>query len=89
MTQAAGQAAAVSGETPLEIAASLGLGWNLGNQLDAHNNGVADETSWGNAAATQALFDALANAGFTSVRIPVTWLGYVGEAPIIPSTRLT
>lgn len=81
VTQAAGQAAAVSGETPLEIAASLGLGWNLGNQLDAHNNGVADETAWENQPATQALFDALANAGFTSVRIPVTWLGHVGEAP--------
>ncbi len=73
--------ATVSGETPYDVAASLGLGWNLGNQLDAYNNGVADETSWGNASVTQALFDALADAGFTSVRIPVTWLGHVGEAP--------
>ena len=81
ITQEGGQAATVSGETPYEIAASLGLGWNLGNQLDAHNNGVADETAWGNQPATQALFDQVAASGFTSVRIPVTWLGHIGEAP--------
>lgn len=81
VTQAAGQAATISGNTPYEIAASMGLGWNLGNQLDANNNGVADETAWGNQPATQALFDAVAAAGFTSVRIPVTWLGHMGEAP--------
>lgn len=81
VTQAAGQAATISGETPYDIAASMGLGWNLGNQLDAHNNGVADETAWENQPVTQALFDAVAAAGFTSVRIPVTWLGHIGEAP--------
>ena len=81
VTQAAGQAATISGDTPYEIAASMGLGWNLGNQLDAHNDGVADETAWGNQPVTQALFDAVAAAGFTSVRIPVTWLGHIGEAP--------
>lgn len=79
--QAAGTSSGVSGSTPADIAASLGLGWNLGNQLDAHNNGVADETAWGNQPVTQALFDAVAAAGFTSVRIPVTWLGHVGDAP--------
>ena len=82
IVQEAGQGGqGVSGENPYEIAASLGLGWNLGNQLDAHNNGVANETAWGNRATTQALFDQLAASGITSVRIPVTWLGHVGEAP--------
>ena len=81
IVQEAGQGGqGVSGETPYEIAASLGLGWNLGNQLDAHNNGVAEE-GWGNEPTTQALFDRVAAAGFTSVRIPVTWLGKVGAAP--------
>lgn len=51
---------------------SLGLGWNLGNQMDAHINGVANETSWGNRMATQQTFDSLRAYGFTSVRIPVT-----------------
>lgn len=58
-----------------------GVGWNLGNQMDAHNNGVAGETAWGNPQATQATFDAVKKAGFTSVRIPVTWMGHVGKAP--------
>lgn len=64
-----------------DIARKLGLGWNLGNQMDAHNNGVADETCWGNGKATQQTFNKLAEAGITSVRIPVTWMGHVGEAP--------
>lgn len=66
---------------------SLGLGWNLGNQLDAVDNWsnpgqvVASETAWGNAPATQATFDGIAAKGFKWVRIPVTWQGHVGEGP--------
>ena len=71
----------ITGETPWAVAKSLGLGWNLGNQLDAHSNGVANETIWGNRKATQALFDKLAAAGITTVRIPVTWMGHIGAAP--------
>lgn len=37
----------IAGEDPWTVAKSLGLGWNLGNQLDAHNSGVANETAWG------------------------------------------
>lgn len=72
------------GEVPQDVrsvAERFGLGWNLGNSLDAYANGVSDETAWGNAPATQALFDQVAAAGFTSVRIPVTWMGHVGDAP--------
>ncbi len=64
-----------------QLAERLALGWNLGNQLDAHNNGVASETAWGNMAATQLLFNQIKRMGFKSVRIPVTWLGRTGEAP--------
>ncbi len=60
---------------------SLGLGWNLGNQLDAINNGVSSETAWGNPLCTQTTFKSLKNKGFGSVRIPVTWSGHIGEAP--------
>lgn len=63
------------------MAERLGLGWNLGNQMDSHNNGVAEETAWGNAKATQATFDGLKAKGFSSVRIPVTWMGHIGGAP--------
>ena len=61
--------------------AELGLGWNMGNHFDAYSNGVASETAWGGTPATQATFNGVKAAGFTSVRIPVTWLGHIGEAP--------
>jgi endoglucanase len=60
--------------------AAMGMGWNLGNQMDAYSNGVANETCWGNNAATQDTFTKLREAGFSSVRIPVTWLGHIGSA---------
>lgn len=64
-----------------DFAASMSPGWNLGNALDAHNNGVAGETSWGNPAITQTLITKVAEAGFKSIRIPTTWLGKTGAAP--------
>ena len=64
-----------------EVAERLAPGWNLGNQMDAHADGTASETCWGNPAATQATFDGVKAAGFRSVRIPVTWLGHIGPAP--------
>lgn len=62
-------------------AQTLGVGWNLGNNLDAHIDGVSIETGWGNAEATQKTFNAVKAAGFSSVRIPVTWMGHIGPAP--------
>lgn len=59
----------------------LGMGWNLGNHFDAYNNGVAGETFWGNPKVTQTAFDKIRAAGFNTVRIPVTWVGHIGEAP--------
>lgn len=65
----------------------LGLGWNLGNQFDAFVNWNASnflypgETVWGNEKCTQATFTGLRAAGFSSVRIPITWLKMVGDAP--------
>lgn len=68
--------------SPIEYAQTLGIGWNLGNNLDAWaENGIAVETDWGNGLATQETFDAVAKAGYKSVRIPVTWIGHFGEAP--------
>lgn len=68
--------------TAIEYAQTLGIGWNLGNNLDAWaENGIAVETDWDNGLATQATFDAVAKTGYKSVRIPVTWIGHFGEAP--------
>lgn len=58
----------------------LKLGWNLGNALDAQNNGMANETAWGNPKITQAIFKGVKQAGFDIVRIPVTYLGHIGDA---------
>lgn len=76
------------------LASFFGLGWNLGNQFDAYYNGswagdkegYPDETCWmpdpkDEYKATQATFDGLKNLGFTSVRIPVSWLKMIGDAP--------
>ena len=59
----------------------LKMGWNLGNQMEANNNGVAGETIWGNKKATQTTFNKVKEAGYSSVRIPVTYLGHIGDAP--------
>lgn len=70
-----------NGSVAWQILNKFGLGWNLGNQMDAHNNDVSGETAWGNPKATQTTFNKVKAAGFTTVRIPVTWLGHIGEAP--------
>ena len=69
------------GNVAWETARKLGIGWNMGNHFDAHNNGVSGETVWGNPKATQTTFDKVKAAGFSTVRIPVTWLGHIGAAP--------
>lgn len=67
--------------TAEEIAAAMGLGWNLGNQLEASINGVPSETAWGNPEITPGLFEAIKQQGFSTVRIPVSYLSKIGEAP--------
>ncbi len=81
--QTSGSESSISGmpDDASLVAEYMGMGWVLGNQLDSHNNGVASETAWGNPACTQATMDAVRAAGFRTVRIPVTWLGRVGDAP--------
>ena len=70
-----------NGNVAWQMLEKFGLGWNLGNQMDAYNNSVSAETAWGNPKATQATFNKVKAAGFTTVRIPVTWMGHVGAAP--------
>lgn len=60
---------------------TMRIGWNLGNALDSHNNDVSSETAWGNPKITQKIFRGVKMAGFEVVRIPVTWLGHIGNAP--------
>ena len=88
------QAAAEKPEPPTPgekdgLASFFGLGWNMGNHFDAYYNGswagekegYPDETAWQGNKATQATFDGVKALGFTSVRIPISWLKMIGPAP--------
>ena len=56
------------------ILEDMGLGWNLGNSLDATGgSGLDTETSWSNPKTTQALIDKAKSLGFNTVRVPVSW----------------
>ena len=75
-----------------DIAADMGVGWNLGNTMDATGNtssALADETAWGNPVTTKANLDALKKVGFRSLRLPVSWDDHVsGSAKTIDAAWL-
>lgn len=63
-----------------EITKACGLGWNLGNTLDAwswisgtKNDYATGEGLWGNVTTTKAIIKAVHDMGFSTIRIPVTW----------------
>jgi endoglucanase len=64
-----------------QLVADMGAGWNLGNALEASNNGVPSETAWNNPVVTQALINRVKASGFKTIRIPVAYLGHIGAAP--------
>lgn len=62
------------------LASKLGIGWNLGNSLEAcSKTASASETMWGNPKTTKAFIDSVKASGFTSVRIPCAWSGYIED----------
>ena len=63
-----------------KIAEAMGAGWNVGNQLEANSGGKVGETLWGNPEITQELISAVADAGFTTVRVPVSYLDRIDDA---------
>ena len=69
-------------EPAKQAVSNMGLGFNLGNTLDANNIGTgkavsAYETAWGQPVTTQALMTFLKKEGFNSVRVPVTWYEHI------------
>lgn len=66
-------------------------GWNLGNALESSDGSWNNttwkyssssdpntwETKWGNPATTKAMIEAVKNAGFNAIRIPVLWYPHV------------
>lgn len=67
----------LTGKTAHEIVAEMGLGWNMGNTFDATGGSKANvysqEQSWGNPKVTPELIHKVKEAGFKTIRIPVTW----------------
>ena len=73
--------------TAMELARDMRAGWNLGNTLDARLAPAASpivssqETAWGNPITSREMINLLADTGFSSLRIPVTWERFIGPAP--------
>ena len=72
----------------------MGVGWNLGNSFDASDctwlsDELAYESAWCGAKATKELIKAVKNAGFSTVRIPVSWHNHVDKNLKISDKWLT
>lgn len=63
----------------------LGIGWNLGNALEAVDTttNTRDETIWGNPRVNRQLLQAVADAGFKTVRLPVAWSEFSDPANFV------
>ena len=75
---------------------SMGVGWNLGNTLDANSGDVNNmwieafsqrtpsdyETMWGQPVTTRALIHMFKAAGFGAIRVPVTWYPHMGTVTV-------
>ncbi len=59
----------------VDFVKNMGVGWNLGNSLDA----IGGETAWGNPSTTQAMINAVANKGFGTLRVPITWYQHLSS----------
>lgn len=59
--------------TSVEFTQLMGVGWNIGNNLEALAHGKPSETAWGNPPVSATLINAVAAAGFNTLRVPVAW----------------
>ena len=65
--------------TAEQIVSNMGTGWNLGNTLDSTASWISNgspsdyETAWGNQVTTKEMITAIKNAGFKTIRVPVSW----------------
>ena len=85
------RAAAADFETATEAVQRMGLGWNLGNTLEANSQKVTDvgdaaywgqqdlssETCWGQYVTQPELMKMMKDAGFGAIRVPVTWYNHM------------
>lgn len=78
----AGTLHAQSFETATQAVKNMGVGWNLGNTLDANNNNgnrqdLTSETCWGQPYTKPELMKMMKEAGFGAIRVPVTWFPHM------------
>lgn len=85
------QAEAADFETASEAVKNMGLGWNMGNTLEANNQSVTDvtnpaywgqqgldsESCWGQSVTKPELLKMMKDAGFGAIRVPVTWYNHM------------
>ena len=67
-------------ETAKDAVKNMGVGWNLGNTLDACSGsaqGLESETYWGQPVTKPELLKMMKEAGFGAIRIPVTWYNHM------------
>ena len=85
---------AQSFETATEAVKNMGVGWNLGNALDAYSQskstnpaedaywgqqGLESQTCWGQALTKPELLKMMKEAGFGAIRVPVTWYNHMDK----------
>lgn len=78
-------------ESAADAVKNMGLGWNLGNTLDASNSngampedasywniqGIESENCWGQPTTSKELIKMMKNAGFGAIRVPITWYNHM------------
>ena len=73
------QAMAQDFENATTAVKNMGVGWNLGNTLDANDATKTwtttdqHETCWGQPVTKPELLKMMKEAGFGAIRVPVTW----------------
>lgn len=72
-------------ESAKDAVRNMGLGFNLGNTMDACGIGPGHtmreyETQWGQPVTTQAMMAFLKKGGINAVRIPVTWYEHMDQS---------
>ena len=70
---------AVDFETAKDAVKNMGVGWNLGNTLDANDatktwtTTAQHETCWGQPVTKPELLKMMKEAGYGAIRVPITW----------------
>ncbi len=81
----------VEAATTQEFVEQMGVGWNLGNSLDCINTNKKDhmdaEVAWGNPIVVQNLIKGIKEKGFTTIRVPVSYLDHLEEDGVTIKTE--